>query len=1332
MSLWTDYTWIVVCGALASFFTAYGIGANDVANAFGSSVAARTLTLRQALLIAAVCEFSGSVLLGGQVTRTVAGGIARLSTFERVPELYMFGMLCALVASGTWLLVATYLELPVSTTHSMIGAVLGFAFVYGGVEAVVWMQPTDRFPFMSGMVPIVLSWFTSPLLCGLATAALFVVLRSAVLRRENSLQLTYVLLPILVLLTVFVNCFFVLNKGASRELTWSIGQCAWVSAAAAGGCSLITVVALVPLLRRVVGKEEEKRSRRRLQLYRAASRGVDDAAARGSAGTGGTGAPATRSSSAAQKHGSHRVSGGALDPAPTGDDFAAGGGAGGDSGTALLAPPPAAVVAANHGRDGGGNAGGDWGRQSQQHQQQHQHSGYGPPQQYDGQAGTAMQLHAVLRHSHSRSHSQVSYQHASIGTSQYGNSQYGTTMGAMDATGGIGTTTEDERFSQATQHHSSSAGGAAPAPVPYGAGRSASLPHPRYLKDSESYGPINNSAPPRGTGVLATAQSMRALANPSDAHGPGAATGSSSSASLPLGRRESADSRGLPVFPRTGSGRLVASSAAATHVFDAAGGGGGTDSGTAHASSSSAPSAAVRTGVEGLASGPGGQSEAAAEATPSGALGPGQQQCPAEGSGAATLSGEGFSSHQDGSQGGAAMADSVTAHGSVGAAVQLGGGSSGTVTPGAAEPGAVAVGGGGSAMEEQAAADGRMAQQSSAQGQGAPQAMIAVGPQVLQQQAQWVQPLQQAPSWQAEQPQQGWSQSQQGWSQPPQQLQQNWGQQQQGWQQQHGQQQGWQVQQHWQQQQQQGWQQQQQQGWQQRQQPWQPQQQQQQWHRSSAPQAQHYAANWNPQQQGWQQGQQQPAYAQQPQQQQWQQQQHYGNPGGYAGAGPAANAPGYGQRGGGGANPFARQNYAQQAGPIAEGMDWTRKSLGWANPASAYGGSGQEGHDAGYGRGDTPTDLKAAAAHDADASYDDADSEMESGGDHDRAQHSPSGVGGGGAGGGGQAVNPHWQNTFDQLKAIVLHGTRVNVHDALETDMTAQAIHLAAEVFDPDTEYAFRYLQVITAMCDSFSHGANDVANAVGPFCAIWYIYNNMRIDYQADLPIWILVVGGAGIVVGLGTYGYNIIRAIGMRLSAITPARGFCIELATAVVVVVASNYGLPISTTHCQVGATAGMGLTEGSAGINWVLALQFFLGWVVTLLITGVLSAALFAAGAYAPSIIQERDVAKYEDTLLRLTAQLDSLLNRTNQAGVSDPATWGTYSAALQAKLQSNAAFLKDVNTPGTKSNTRPVQHLDADTMTAFLNSTVTTYLNNSLPYIGGMPAKGLVLPRDRGA
>ena len=145
-------------------------------------------------------------------------------------------------------------------------------------------------------------------------------------------------------------------------------------------------------------------------------------------------------------------------------------------------------------------------------------------------------------------------------------------------------------------------------------------------------------------------------------------------------------------------------------------------------------------------------------------------------------------------------------------------------------------------------------------------------------------------------------------------------------------------------------------------------------------------------------------------------------------------------------------------------------------------------------------------------------------------------------------------------------------------------IHDRAEKFDPRTEEVFKYVQVVTAICDSFAHGANNVANAIGPLETIYIIYIDGEIKEDRSLGAWgylILAVGGVGIVLGLALFGYKIISAIGVKIAKITPSRGFSIELGAAVMVIIGTRLHLPLSTTHCQVGSTAGVALLEVRVG-------------------------------------------------------------------------------------------------------------------------------------------------------
>lgn len=239
---WKEYQWLVITGCLFAFAMAWAIGANDVGNAFGTTVGAKTITLWQACIIAAIFEFSGSVLLGGEVTRTIAGSITSPQVFDDVPEVFAYGMLCALIASWLWVTVATYLELAVSTTHSMIGAIIGFGLVHGGSSAITWYDHSSQFPFVRGLLPVVISWFASPVVAGCAACVMFLINRTLVLRRAGSHEVALWAFPPLVLVTITVNVFFVLYKGADSYLDrWGAGKAAWVSAAAGTACALLTV-----------------------------------------------------------------------------------------------------------------------------------------------------------------------------------------------------------------------------------------------------------------------------------------------------------------------------------------------------------------------------------------------------------------------------------------------------------------------------------------------------------------------------------------------------------------------------------------------------------------------------------------------------------------------------------------------------------------------------------------------------------------------------------------------------------------------------------------------------------------------------------------------------------------------------------------------------------------------------------------------------------------------------------------------------------------------------------------------------------------------------------
>lgn len=203
----------------------------------------------------------------------------------------------------------------------------------------------------------------------------------------------------------------------------------------------------------------------------------------------------------------------------------------------------------------------------------------------------------------------------------------------------------------------------------------------------------------------------------------------------------------------------------------------------------------------------------------------------------------------------------------------------------------------------------------------------------------------------------------------------------------------------------------------------------------------------------------------------------------------------------------------------------------------------------------------------------------------------------------------------------VLRQLEHDPHAAVKDSEYVSEIHDNAEKFDPRVEEVFKYVQVLTAICDSFSHGANDVANAMGPFAAIYAVYVDGYVDDEASLgdeAYWILAIGGAGIVAGLALYGYKIITAIGVKIAKITPSRGFSIELGAAMMIIIGSRLEMPLSTTHCQVGATAAVALLEGTGGLNGVVLLKAIIGWIITIIVCALTAALIFAQGAYAPYV------------------------------------------------------------------------------------------------------------------
>ncbi|MFB1015615.1 MAG: inorganic phosphate transporter [Alteromonadaceae bacterium] len=194
---------LVIIAAVVGFFMAWGIGANDVANAMGTSVGSKALTIKQAIIIAMVFEFAGAYLAGGEVTSTIRKGIIDASFFVDSPELLVFGMISALFAAATWLLIASALGWPVSTTHSIVGAIVGFAAMGVSADAVVWSK-------VGGIVG---SWVITPLISGVIAFLIFNSAQKLIFDTDKPLQQAKRWVPLYMFLAGFVLALVTIKKG---------------------------------------------------------------------------------------------------------------------------------------------------------------------------------------------------------------------------------------------------------------------------------------------------------------------------------------------------------------------------------------------------------------------------------------------------------------------------------------------------------------------------------------------------------------------------------------------------------------------------------------------------------------------------------------------------------------------------------------------------------------------------------------------------------------------------------------------------------------------------------------------------------------------------------------------------------------------------------------------------------------------------------------------------------------------------------------------------------------------------------------------------------------
>ena len=193
----------LILAGVFGLFMAWGIGANDVANAMATSVGSGALRIKQAVILAAIFEFAGAYLAGGEVTKTIRKGIIEADAFNADPNLLIWGMLAALLAAGTWLAIASRKGWPVSTTHSIVGAVVGFAAVGIGMDAVNWGK----------VGTIVMSWVVSPLLAGTLAFMVFKSIQTLILNQENPVESAIKYGPIYLFMVGFLIALVTIKKG---------------------------------------------------------------------------------------------------------------------------------------------------------------------------------------------------------------------------------------------------------------------------------------------------------------------------------------------------------------------------------------------------------------------------------------------------------------------------------------------------------------------------------------------------------------------------------------------------------------------------------------------------------------------------------------------------------------------------------------------------------------------------------------------------------------------------------------------------------------------------------------------------------------------------------------------------------------------------------------------------------------------------------------------------------------------------------------------------------------------------------------------------------------
>eukprot|EP00834_Sanchytrium_tribonematis_P004951 NODE_271_length_11194_cov_0.541595.p5 type:complete len:284 gc:universal NODE_271_length_11194_cov_0.541595:4635-5486(+) len=250
--------YLLIIGFVVSFMDAFGMGANDVSHSFGTSVGSGTLSMLQACIIAVFTEFIGAALLGSNNAKTISG-LAKSDYFEKDPDQMMLVMVCALLGSSIWTISSAKIGLPVSSTHSISGAIIGGVLIINGPDYVNWS-------LASGVGKIAISWVTSPIISGIVASLIYLITRTFVLRHKDSYNRGKIAVPFYFSFTVFVDAYLIISHSGISKMFSPTNQLL-IAIAACGLSFIFFAFFMVPWMHRRIANNEDLRWYHMLYIF---------------------------------------------------------------------------------------------------------------------------------------------------------------------------------------------------------------------------------------------------------------------------------------------------------------------------------------------------------------------------------------------------------------------------------------------------------------------------------------------------------------------------------------------------------------------------------------------------------------------------------------------------------------------------------------------------------------------------------------------------------------------------------------------------------------------------------------------------------------------------------------------------------------------------------------------------------------------------------------------------------------------------------------------------------------------------------------------------------